>query len=197
MTEILTIEEVTEERLVVIGSATGEGGLRERIGEHIDNPGRAERAVLACHCGWNDLAVQWVEMPDPQSALNYEAALLRAYFAQHLRMPSIAGLSLKDMLGMVPPEAEKAFLVCSGWYALVEHNKENFPASHGVYIIAAGKPEDPRYWNLPKGPMAPGACQFAKYEHPCRLLLKHIVPRGSWTKREEIRQKILWCRQRG
>ena len=181
MTAVSTIAEVTEESLVVIGSATGEGGLRESIGEHIDNPGRAERAVLACHCGWNDLAVRWAEMPDSQSALNYETALLRVYFEQHLRMPSTAGLPAKDTVGMVPADAGAAFLIWSGWHALVGHNKENFPVTYGVYLIAAGKPEDPAHRKLPKGTMAPGACQFAKYEHPCRLLLKHVAPpRGSW-----------------
>lgn len=181
MTTVSTIAEVTEESLVVIGSATREGGLRASISEHIGNPGRAEQAVLACHCGWNDLAVQWAELPDVQSALDYEAAMLRAYFAQHGRMPSVAGLPVNDMAGMVPANSEMAFLFWSGWHALVEHNIEDFPTSHGVYVIAAGKPEDPAHRRLPKGTMAPGACQFAKYEDPCRLSLRHVVPRGSWV----------------
>ena len=180
MTMVSTIEEVTENPLVVIGSATGEGGLRESISEHIDNPGRAVRAVLACHCGWNDLAVQWAEMPDVQSTVDYEAALLRAYFEQHLRMPSVAGLPARDKVGMVPADTGAAFLIWSGWHALVEHNMENFPTSYGVYVIAAGKPEDPAHRKLPRGTMAPGACQFAKYEDRCRVSLKHIVPRGPW-----------------
>lgn len=180
MTTVSTIAEATEEELVVIGSATGEGGLRESIGEHINNPGRAERAVLACHCGWNDLAVQWAELPDLQSALDHEAALLRVYFTQHARMPSATGVPVNGMTGTVPANAEMAVLFWSGWHALVEHNMENFPTSHGVYVIAAGKPEDPAYRKLPKGSMALGACQFAKYEDPCRLSLRSIVPRGSW-----------------
>ena len=181
MTMVSTIAEVTEEPLVVISSATGRGGLRESIIEHIDNPGRAERAVLACHCGWNDLAVQWAEMPDVQSALDYEGALLRAYFAQHRRVPSVAGLPVNGMVGMVPANAGMAFLLLSSWHALVEHNIEDFPTSYGVYVIAAVKPEDPAHRRLPKGTMALGACQFAKYEDPCRLSLRHVVPRGSWT----------------
>ena len=180
MTTVSTIAEVTEEPLVVIGSATGEGGLRASISEHIDNPGRAERAVLACHCGWNDLVVQWAEMPDVQSALDYEAALLRAYFEQHLRMPSVASLPAQDMMGMVPADAGAAFLIWSSWHELVKHNMENFPTSYGVYAIAAVKPEDPAYRKLPKGTIAPGACQFAKYEDRCRLSLRRIVPRGAW-----------------
>ena len=180
MTTVSTIAEVTEESLVVIGSATGEGGLRQSLSEHIYNPGRAERAVLACHCGWNDLAVQWAEMPDAQSALDYEAALLRAYFTQHARMPSVAGLPVDGITGTVPANAEMEVLFWSGWHALVKHNEENFPTNHGVYVISAGKPEDPAYRKLPKGTMARGACQFAKYEDPCRLSVRSIVPRGVW-----------------
>ena len=78
--EILTIAEVTEDPLVAIGSAIDRDGLRGRICEHIDNPGRAERAILACRCGWNQLAVQWMETPDPQTAADYGASPVALIF---------------------------------------------------------------------------------------------------------------------
>ncbi len=167
--EILTIAEVTEDPLVAIGSAIDGDGLRGRICEHIDNPGRAERAILACRCGWNHLAVQWAETPDPRSALDYEAALLRAYFAQHLRMPSITGLPAQDMVGTVRPEAAMAFLVWSGLHALNDSNKHNFPTDYGVYVISAGRPEDPEIWDPPQGTMPSGACGFARKGSLCIL----------------------------
>ena len=123
----MTIADITAEPLVAVGSATGRGGLRAHISEHIDNPGRIERAILACQCGWNHLAVSWVETLDPQAAADYEAALLRSYFARHRRMPSIAGRPALDMAGTVPAEEEAAVLAWSGLYALVEANKPNTP----------------------------------------------------------------------
>ena len=79
-----TLAEVFSDPVVAIGSATGSGGLRERIGQHIDNPERTERATLTCECGWNHLAVSWAEAPGPQSAAYYETALLRSYFTRHI-----------------------------------------------------------------------------------------------------------------
>ena len=170
--EILTIAEVTEDPLVAIGSAIDRDGLRGRICEHIDNPGRAERAILACRCGWNQLAVQWMETPDPQTAADYGAALLHSYFAQHRRMPSIVGFPAEDVIGTVPMEEEETLLTWSDWYALMEGNKCYFPMSYGVYVIIAGRPVDSAEWDPPQGTMIPGACPFARKGEPCRLLSK-------------------------
>ena len=163
-----TIAEIIAEPLVAIDSATGSGGLRERIGLHIDNPERIERAILTCECGWNHLAVSWAETPDRQSAAYYEAALLRSYFTRHRRMPSIGGLPAHDMAGTVPSEEGINNLTWSGLHAMVQENKPNIPESYGIYVISAGVPVNRSDWNLPQRGAVRGACPFATRHSPCR-----------------------------
>lgn len=163
-----TIAEIIAVPLVAIDSATGSGGLRERIGQHIDNPERTERAILTCECGWNHLAVSWAEAPDPQSATHYHAVLLRSYFARHRRMPSIGGLPAHDMAGTVPSEEDINNLTWSGLHAMVPENKPNIPESYGVYVISAGVPVNRSDWNPPQRGAVRGACPFATRHSPCR-----------------------------
>ena len=163
-----TIAEIIAEPLVAIDSATGSGGLRERIGQHIDNPERTERAILTCECGWNHLAVSWAETPNPQSAAHYEAALLRSYFTRHRRMPSVGGFLAHDMAGTVPSEEEINNLTWSGLHAMVQENKPNIPESYGVYVISAGVPVNRSDWNPPQRGAVRGACPFATRHSPCR-----------------------------
>lgn len=165
---LTTADIISDLGLVAIGSATGTGGLRARFSQHIDNPGRLEQAALECRCGFNHLAICWTETPDLQTAVAYEAALLRDHFARWRRLPSLTSLDVLTTVGPLPTQEETAALAWSGLYALTESNTPSVPTQFGVYAISAAPPEDPEIWDPPKGEMTLYACPFAEFEPSCR-----------------------------